>query len=429
MEATRFTCPHCLYEAELHMFENMANGKLKCRRCRSEVQDPNAFSAQRTYADCDSHRAVTRFPFHLNGKDAMIRVRQGYMALLVGNDGTRRWLKEPNHHITNMPFDFQLYYVYLKPQISWGSQGIEEFGAYGIAHLALSQDYVEAFCEREGNVQTLEEHLRALTVRSITDYTRGMVQKNSQSVLKHSDGYISVLGVLEAGVSLTKIELKGYREANNYPVTLMLHTKHATADTEKPAAARHSAVEKAGLPKKDYRIEDGVEEVFILHDGRMKRHKAGEQITADSLEKVEMRLRFFSKELDFASGWGLYNQVGSYTGYYSAHGTISFYIDSTERLSRLVVKPATWAAFEEEFFSNVLKKELSSALKSVLDIRIAQEGFDPARINEYLSTMSVSISDLLNGETNPPRKPAFMQYGLRVKRIDIDNVNFYTSRR
>ena len=75
MEATRFTCPHCLYEAELHMFENMANGKLKCRRCRSEVQDPNAFSAQRTYADCDSHRAVTRFPFHLNGKDAMIRVR------------------------------------------------------------------------------------------------------------------------------------------------------------------------------------------------------------------------------------------------------------------------------------------------------------------------------------------------------------------
>ena len=429
MEVTRFTCPHCLYEAELHMFENLVNGKLKCRRCRSEVQDPNAFGAERTYADCDSYRAVTRFPFQLNGKDAVIRVRPGYMALLVGNDGTRRWLKEPNHHITNMPFGFQLYYVYLKPQLSWGVQGIEEFGAYGIAHLALNEDYVEAFCEREGSVQNFEEHLRAMTVKSITDCTRAMVEKHNHSMLKHSDGYVSVLGILDAGVSLTKIELKGYREANNYPVTLMLHTKHAVVDSEKPVVARRSPVEKASLPKKDYRIEDGVEEVFIRHDSRMERHKAGEIITDDDLQKVEMRLKFFSKEFDFTSGWGLYNQTCSYTGYYSAHGTISFYIDSTERLSRLVVKPATWAAFEEEFFRNVLKKEVSSALKSILDQRIVQDDFDPSRVNEYLSTMSVSIAELLNGETNPPQKPAFMQYGLRVKRIDIDNVNFYTSRR
>ena len=429
METTHFTCMHCGYDAPLPLFENMSGGMLKCKRCRSLVQDPKAFSAAKTYADCDSRRPVTRFSFQLNGKDTIVRVRPDYMALLVGNDGTKRWLTQANEPITNMLHGFQLYYVCLKPQISWGIQDIDEFGAYGVARLSISRDFVERLCNREGHVQGLEEQLRAMTVRRIAEHSRALVRKHNQAILRHSDGYISMLGVLDAGVSLTKIELKGYREADNHPVTLILHTEHAVREQEKPAVVGCKPAEKANLPRKDYRIENGVEEVFIRNDGRVERHKAGELIPAASLAPVAKRLRFFAKQFDFNNGWGLYNQVSSFTGFYAAHGTISFYVDSTELLSLLVVKPSSWDAFAEEFFSNVLRKELSAALQSVLESRISEKDFSPVRISQYLSTMSVDMTLLLNGESQPARKPAFRQYGLRVKSIDIDHMDFYAARR
>ena len=35
---------------------SVGGGELKCRRCRSRFEDPNAFSADTAYADCDSLR-------------------------------------------------------------------------------------------------------------------------------------------------------------------------------------------------------------------------------------------------------------------------------------------------------------------------------------------------------------------------------------
>ena len=90
----------------MHLFDNIDNGKLKCRRCRNTADDPNAYGAESTYADCDSRRVVTRFPFALDGRDAVIQVRQGYMALAVGNDGSTIWLRQLKNRISNMPHGF-----------------------------------------------------------------------------------------------------------------------------------------------------------------------------------------------------------------------------------------------------------------------------------------------------------------------------------
>lgn len=429
METVGFTCSHCGYQAPLHLFGNTSDGHLKCRRCRSLVPDPHAFSADITYADCDSRRVVTRFPFQLNGRDAIVRVRPDYMALLVGNDGTQRWLTEPSQHITDLPHGFQVYYVCLKPQILWGVAEIAEFGAYGVAHLSLSQSYVKDVCNQDGHIQHLEEHLRALTCRKITNYSRTLVQRHNQSILRQSDGYISALGVLDTGVSLIRVELKGYRDGDNHPVTLAQPTGQAAAAPEKKMDVCRSPIEKAAIPKRDFRIEDGVEEVFIRPDGRTARHKAGELIAVAALPANTRRLRFCSKQFDFNHGWGIYNQICSRTGYYAAHGTVSFYIDSTERVSILTDKAGRWDAFVEEFFSNVLKREFANALGAVLETRLSEPGFDPAKISNHLSAMSVDMTLMLNGELPQAGEPAFRRHGLRVKRIDIDQLDFYDSGR
>ena len=96
MPTNDFVCPLCRYKAPLALFENMGEGQMRCRRCRSKFPDPNAYSAGVAYADCDSRRAVTRFPFSMNGSaGAVIRVRDGYMAL-ISSGGQRRWVNEPN---------------------------------------------------------------------------------------------------------------------------------------------------------------------------------------------------------------------------------------------------------------------------------------------------------------------------------------------
>ena len=113
-------------------------------------------------------------------------------------------------------------------------------------------------------------------------------------------------------------------------------------------------------------------------------------------------------------------------GYYSAHGTLSFYIDSTERFSRLLYKAKTWHNFETQFFTNILKREISEALREVMASRVGRQYFQQERIGDYLSAMSVDLTNMLNGEGKDAKEPVFRQYGLRVKQTDILNIDFYT---
>ena len=145
MAISEFTCPHCMYHAPLPYFVNEDDSKMKCMRCRSRFDDPNAYLADITYADCNCLRPVTRFPFALKGENTIIHVRDGYMALIVGAAGVRLWIEEKNCHITNMPDGFQLYFVCLKPNVTWGTDSLEKFGVYGNAQLSISQEYVKEF--------------------------------------------------------------------------------------------------------------------------------------------------------------------------------------------------------------------------------------------------------------------------------------------
>jgi len=430
MAASKFTCPHCQYEASLLMFENVDSGMLKCKRCRSKFEDPNAFGMETTYADCDNRRAVTRFPFTLNGRNALIRVREGYLALAVGNEGQRFWLEASENRITNMPGGFQLYFICMKPQVIWGTRNLQEFGAYGVAQLSITRSYIESYCGMDGRIQSLEEHLRELVVSHMTGYVQDVLDRHSGALLQHSDGYMNALGMLEEGVSLTKIEPRGYRNADGMTGTFPARAASDELFAQEETVVRvRRPVELTKAQRKTYTIREGVEEVFIRNATKLERHKAGEVIEANVQQDVGTVLRFLSKEFDFANGWGLYNQNCSAPGYYAAHGTISFYIDSTERISPLLCKAGSWDTFTEEFFSNVLKKELSIALRELMDAYVAQRGLDAERLNESLSAMSVDLTNLLNGEGPYGKQPAFRQNGLRVNRADIMHVSIYANRR
>ena len=169
--------------------------------------------------------------------------------------------------------------------------------------------------------------------------------------------------------------------------------------------------------------------MLIRKNTRPERHKARERIDANTLNGAEKLVRYLKKEFDFPYGWGIYDQPRPISGYYSAQGTISFFVDSTERLSLLLAKTRSWQEFEDQFFINVIKKELSSTLRDILNARIGRPGFDEQRIGDYLSTMSVEMTNLLNGEGSSAREPAFRMHGLRVKQADILSICFYTDRR
>ncbi len=415
-----------MYRAPSSVFESVEDGEMKCRRCRSRFKDPNAFAFDTTYADCDSRRPVTRFPFALNGENAVIRVRDGYLALLVGSGGQRMWIEGKDCRITDMPGGIQVYYVCLSPQVKWGTSAVEEFGAYGTAQLLLSKDYAKSFCGADGRVQALEEHLRKLVSSRVTEFVRTEAERQNTSLLEHRDSYLSVLGVMEDGVSLTRIEPMGYRDAQGGAglFTIFSPTSFQPEEAE-PLPLSPAPADILNPPKAPYTIKDRTEEVFSRGHAKAERHKAGERVDADMLHGVQKVFRYRNKEFEFPFGWGLYNQRAG-AGYYSAQGEISFFIDSTERFSLLLAKTASWPEFAEQFFFNVLKKEISAALREILSERSARKDFQPDRIGDYLSAMSVDLTNLLNGEEPFSRDPAFRANGLRVRRADILDIHFYS---
>ena len=434
MATNSFSCPHCGYEAPLAWFENVGEGDLKCRRCRSRFPDPNAYLPGMAYADCDFLRPATRFPFSLDGASAMIHVREGYMALLSGGGGVRVWIEGPDCPVKDLPGDSHIYYVCLTPTVPWGTSGVEEFGVYGTAQLSLSRDYVKSFFGIDGSVSELEEHLRKLVNERVTEYVRSEIERNNINSLEHRDDYQRTLGTLEEGVSLTRIRPLGFRNAKgktgSFSSVVSRDTQTGRSEPTVLLPTPPPPAEILKPPKKSYEIGSGVEELLLRGNSRPERHKAGERMDAERLRDVQKLIRYRSKEFELPFGWGVYNQTRPVSGYYSAQGTVSFYIDSTERLGLALDKTKSWKDFEDQFFTNVFKSEVSFWLRELLNSRFGRKDFDPNRIEDYLSAMSVELTDVLNGEGRAAGKePAFRRFGLRVKQTDILGIDFYSVRR
>ena len=434
MPESEFACPYCRYEAPLSQFDNVGDGELKCRRCRSRFPDPNAFSPDTSYADCDSLQPVTRFPFTLRGVSPVIRVRENYLALLTGADGQTLWLEPRGGPFADLPFGCQLYYFCLSPRILWGTSGIREFGAFGSAQLTLSKKYVRSTVEElyrsNRPVQALENELQKAVNGRVADYISRAVKDQNTGLLEQRDGYMSLLGTVRDGIQLNRIDPMGFRNGRNKTGVFFSHPyagePEQAADT---APAYRPPVDFLKAPKASYTVKSGIEEVFVRGQARLERHKAGERMDESSLQDLSRVFRFRTKAFEFPSGWGIFNQSSQMPGYFSAQGTISFYVDSTEKMSALMNKTKSWQEFEEQFFTDIFRKELSAALREIVNRRAGRPDFRAETVSGHLSAMSVELTAFLNGEDSQDRQPAFRRCGLRVKQTDILGMDFYSVRR
>ena len=430
MATNELTCPYCTFHAPLSFFESVSGGKLRCRRCRTLFQPPDAYSPDIAYADCDSLEPVTRYPFSLNRNECVIHVRDGYMAFLATTDGKRMWLDGGDSRFTGS--DFRLYYICLSPRVSWGCS-VKGFGAYGHARLSLSREYVMDFCEKNENAAALKDHLEEILNAYMAECIETWMRQKSAVLLESRDFYLQIAGVPEKGTGIIQVDPIGFRSVNgkigSFPSYHFFSQEIEQAEMPVQLPVYKSPCEVIDSPRPPYTIPQGVEEVFCSKQDRMKRYKAGEKVDETLLRDVARVVRFEAKEFEFPFGWGIYNQPMIGSGFYAAHGTISFYIDSTALFSQLLTKTKNWGDFEKQFFSNVLKKELAAALQEVMSTRVGMQSFRAERINEYLSAMSIDLTNTLNGEGAAPKEPAFRRYGLRVKQTDIFGVHFYDDRR
>lgn len=78
----------------------------------------------------------------------------------------------------------------------------------------------------------------------------------------------------------------------------------------------------------------------------MERHKAGELIRLDELRQVEAIVRFEKKEFSLDYGWGVYNMTTGPQSYFCAHGTMTLYVDRTEKLTPLLRRAGEWSKFQ-----------------------------------------------------------------------------------
>lgn len=427
MPTNELTCPYCMYQAPSSFFESVSGGRLKCRRCRTPFQPPDAYSPDIAYADCDGLEPVMRYPFALNRSESVIHVREGYMALLTTADGKRMWLDGEDSRFTDS--GTRLYYICLSPKVPWGCS-VKVFGAYGYARLSLSREYVMDFCGKNENVLELKDHLQKIVNAYIAECIGTWLKQKSVGLLESKEFYLQITGAPEKGASIDRVDPIGFRSVNGKIGSFSYHlSENERAETPVQLPVYKPPYEIVDSPRPPYTIRKDEEEVFCYKPPKMKRYKAGERVDDALLRDVIRVVRFKAKEFEFPFGWGIYNQPMVGTGFFAAHGTVSFYIDSTTLFSQLLTKTKSWRDFGKQFFSDVLKKEIAAALQEVMRTRAGMQSFRAEQINEYLSAMSIDLTNTLNGEGAVPKEPIFRRYGLRVKQTDIFGVHFYDDRR
>ncbi len=427
MPASNLTCPHCTYEAPMHFFESVNGIKLRCRRCRSEFDNPNIYFRDYTYADCDFRKPVYRFPFFLNGKKTVIKVRDGYVALIISHDGNDRWLIPGEYQITDMTDGFQLYYICLEPEIVWGTKNLDDFGSYGIATLSVSKEFVEAFYKKEGSIHRLEDYLKELVDWCMTSFVQKEVAKGNAINLEKRTYYqrMRMPGKLTDSINLIRIEPGGYRNADE---RVGFFSSFSMAEPVKGKEENrpeiHLPVESVvPIPRDGYTVRHGNEDVLITATGKAERYKADDQVEARQLLNVQKLYRFRSKQFEFPYGWGIFDCPLTLDEFFAANGTIAFYVDSTESMSNFLKQTKNWRDFEEQFFAGAVKPEMSRAIGLVLNEYIGAKGMDPSNIRNHLSAMSIDLTNVLSESSK------FSKYGLRVYRTDIMALDLYYSRR
>lgn len=431
MNTKQFQCLLCKHEAPPNTFVNTANNKLMCPRCRSEFENPYAYKANVSYADCDSQKAVTRFPFSLNNEQASISVRPGYIALLIGNDGQKYWLNAADNVLKRKLTGCQLYYICLSPVVMWGTSCLNIFGAYGRAQLSLDAEYVQQLCENEGSVMHLENHLRNLVNTHITKHFLEESTQQRIFLYRSAENYTYMLGNITKGVQLTKLQPYGYCMNRSSFNSFFIEDRQETPEKESASSLPKEIPPVDIIAKriKAHTVKTKTEEVFISKLNRYERYKAGEIITEDMLVNTKTIHRYQKKHFSFSHGWGIYNQTIPEIPYFSANGTLSFYIDNTIRLSKHLCKLETWHSFEELFFSEVLKAELIDALKNIIRHYLQENRLNIHDVSASLSAMSVDLTRELNGEFLFQGTPSFQKYGLRVDCADILDLDIYSNRR
>lgn len=423
------TCPHCKYEAAMNCFDEIKGTKLKCKRCRSEFDDPHAYKQDVSYADCDFRKPAFRFPFHLDGRNSCVKVRNGYAALIVGNDGRERWLPPGEYKVTDMTNGFQLYYICLEPQILWGTKSEESFGAYGSATLSVSLEYAEAFYAKERNILRLDDNLKKMVDWCISSFVHNEISHGNISLLESRAHYENTLGILAKGVSLIHIELGGYRNAKGKTGYFHFSTVPFNHEDEEKCQGIHLPIEYMRIPGDGYKVKQGYEDVLVTAAGKRERHKSGDQVEASRLQNARKLFRFHSKQFEFPDGWGIYNNKLTSGKFFSANGTISFYVDNTEIMSGYLATTKNWKEYESQFFEGVLKPQMSTAIGSIITEYTGMRGLDSFNIRNYLSEMSIVLTNALNGENAYGSEPVFRKYGLRVSRADIMDIDIYHDRR
>ncbi len=426
MPQIMLTCPNCRYEAPAYSYARLDNNMLKCRRCRGSFVDPEAYKREISYSDTDSSRVVNHFPFELNGLVSEIHVPDGYLAYVVGTSEQRGLLRSGIHKIESAYSNIQVYYICLNPRVIWGSTGINEFGVYGTAQLALTEEYVQDRLIKDSNfLYTLEDDIKKLLCDHMSAYVKKRMKQVGAAVLIQQSGYDGAYGILTNGVRLLQVYPQGYRNAGLSSNTIASAMDYYdTPDVPIMPERIKSPVTIEKIPIRPYTIAKGCEEVFLYSANRYERHKAGEQIDIKLLSGIKQLIKFTSKEFDFPYGWGIYKQTCALGGTYSANGTISFYVDSTYKMGTLVAQSGDFDRFSEQFFNDVLRKELAEKLKPLISRLSSRQGFDVSKINSSLSALSVDLVDALNGEGNTAGQNVFMRYGLRVSRLDILDICF-----
>lgn len=416
-----------MYEAPISMYDRTGNDLLRCKRCRSEVDDPNAFSPEISYVDCDSHSLVYLFPYLLSADIRKIKIRNGYLALIICEDGTLIWLDKETSNIPSDLNILHIYFICLSPRITWGIRYIKGFGSFGVAQLSLTEQYVEDFCKTEDNVKALEKDLKNKVNNYLSVYVQKEMERNNLVSLEQKNGYNNALRTVVPGIVIKKIDLIGYRHENGQNYIVAQHINPVIENEE--VQKKKVPVSIIKLPLMQYTVRRSNEDVFFRKNGKCERHKSGEEIRPEKLRGVYKGFRFQSKEFDLSNGWGVYNVSRAKGGFFSAHGTISFYIDNTAQLGAFLCRTKDWNTFEEQFFASMLKSEISAALKLILDSKLEQKQVDSKTISKELNAMSFELTNRLNAEDLQTRDPPFRACGLRVKQIDIMNMDLYSDRR
>ncbi len=423
------TCPLCKHEAPLYLFERVNGTQLGCKRCRSKFNDPNAYKPDATYADCDFRKPAYRFPFHMDGNNSIVTVRNGYNAIIVGNDGRERWLTTGEYKIGDMASGFQLYYICLKPRILWGTKGVEEFGAYGSATLSVSSEFAESCYAKDKNILRLEDRLKKMVDWCVTAFVRNEISQGNTALLERRTFYENTLGVLTEGVSMIQIELGGYRNARGETGFFPFSGYPSAHEEEDASPEINLPVEYMRIPGNDYTVKPGHEDVLVTLTGKRERHKAGDRIETVRLRNARKLYRFHSKQFEFPFGWGIFNNKLPSGKFFSANGTLSFYVDNTEIMSGYLETTKNWKEFEAQFFTGVIKPEISAAMGEIISEYIGSRGMGPLNVRKYLSEMSIDLTNVLNGENVNGGEPVFRKYGLRVNRADIMGIDLYCDRR